>query len=118
MGVVSGGVGWEGQRLPGPARKWKFLESVLILRESPWPIVEAAWAHTFPCAKLKGPSSHLELASQAVLREAAGRLVHGHMCMLLWVLGALCCACHKVLGLRGPLAGVAVILHEPEVSDI
>lgn len=99
------------------ASRASWLESVVILRETLWLTAVALWAHTFPCARLKGPSSHVNLAFQVVLREAAGRLVHAHMCVHLWVLGALCCACDKLLGPRGPLAGAAVILHELGVSD-
>lgn len=84
-----GGGGEQG--LPRSARKWKVLESVLILKESPWPIVGVAWAHAFLYARLQGPSSHLGLAFQVVLRESTGGLVHGHMYICscgCWVHGA------------------------------
>lgn len=41
-----------------------------------------------------------------------------HVYMLMWMLGARCCACGQVLGPRGPWAGAPAVLLELGVSDI
>lgn len=103
--VCGGGGG-----LPGLAKQWKVLESILILRKSLSPTAGAVLVHNSCCARLGDPLSLPDLAFWVVLRESAdGACVWTHR--YIWLRGHLG-TYDKLLGLRGLLVHPAPVTHE------
>lgn len=89
---------WGGGGLPGLAKQWKVLESILILRKSLSPTAGAVLVHNSCCARLGDPLSLPDLAFWVVLRESAD--------------GA-CVWIHRYIWLRGHLGTYDKLLVSP-----